>query len=345
MQIQVWNINGSSYHFGQHGMDQEKTSVHFSSDSLFAAMLATLADFEGSQAVEAWIQNFCKDPPAFALTSAFPRAGNVRFFPTPLCRSSSHTDAAKELKRVAYVSEGIFRQILQGTDIVVLYQKKNLLQDGLVLITPQEKELLPEHLRREESALWKTEQRPRVTIGRQRQNSTLYHTGQVTFARDCGLWFGIHWMRESAELQKQVADLFCKMGDSGLGGERSSGLGKAEFKKAVTIELPDSANMAWVSLSRYAPRQDEMAAIVYPSAAYTIQRVGGWLNSAMAKAQRRKQIHLLKEGSVFGPLNRPIPGRLVDVRPAYEKEVYPHPVYRCGLAVAVGMFIPAEKEG
>ena len=62
------------------GINREAALEWVPSDSLFAAIVATWA----SQA-NRWRQSgrFCNGVPPFLLTSAFPRAGLVRFYPSP----------------------------------------------------------------------------------------------------------------------------------------------------------------------------------------------------------------------------------------------------------------------
>ena len=81
MLLDTWTITGKGFHFGKHGLGQEETLIHLPSDSLFAALAARLAALKGSQAVAEWMQPFCDGDPPFVLSSAFPFAGKVRFFP------------------------------------------------------------------------------------------------------------------------------------------------------------------------------------------------------------------------------------------------------------------------
>jgi CRISPR/Cas system CSM-associated protein Csm4 (group 5 of RAMP superfamily) len=47
MQLECWNIQGASFHFGTHGLGQEQTMVTMPSDSLFGALVARLARTHG----------------------------------------------------------------------------------------------------------------------------------------------------------------------------------------------------------------------------------------------------------------------------------------------------------
>ena len=346
MRIESWHITGSSFHFGQHGLGQEKTLITFPSDSLFAALLARLAETENRQTVEDFMSPFLDGKPPFVLCSTFPFAGGVRFFPVPACalRSTDREEddkvKAKDLKKVLFISEGIFRSLLKGDSLAKHYQISLMLQGKRVLVSPPEIVSLPEELRQPEGQIWALEQRPRVTLGRAVQNSAIYFTGQVVYSRGCGLWFGVRWLKEDTKLKNKLAVLLADLGDAGLGGERSVGFGACQIKTGDILELPEAQDKPWVTLSRYLPRSDEIAALLQSEkTAYTLDVVGGWLDSPVKGGQRRRSLNLLGEGSVFGSLDHPVPGRIVDVRPCYPTNHDPlgHAVYRSGLALAVGL--------
>lgn len=349
MQIDVWTIDGSSFHFGRQGMDQEVSGVNLPSDSLFAALTARLAALDGPQAVETWSQAFATSAPPFVLSSAYPRAGQVRLFPTPLrtapARKPEEQHAPyKHLKNVHFVSEAIFLRMLQGASLTDLYDEKNCLQEGEVLVSAEELHDLPEELHKS-GALWTVIQRPRVAIGREAQNSNLFFTGQTLFAEGCGLWFGLRWMVDQPEWKNNLARLLADLGDAGLGGERSSGFGRASILPRGELTLPDAAGQPWVTLSRYLPAEQDRPALLDKRAAFGIETAGGWVESPGNAPERRRTLHMLAEGSVFGPLERAVPGQMVDVQPDYDgKRPLGHPVWRNGQALAVG-FAPGALEG
>lgn len=333
MQIQSWSILGRSFHFGVHGMEQEKTGLTMPSDSLFSALVAYMARVSDPKEVEVFCQPFLRGTPPFVLTSTFPLAGNVRFFPPPLpSRVPPEREAgtAKSFKKVQFVSEVLYRRLLDGEK---LYELKDVhqLQEGKLWASQSEAKNLP-------AQIWKEFQRPRVALDRTSQASALFFTGQVTFADDCGLWFGIRWLDEQTALKQKVTAFLYALADEGLGAERSNGLGLAKIGDMGTFDLPDPLGY-WTNLSRYLPSPGEMESLGLEHASYQIKSVGGWLDSPVKSGQRRRSVNLLIEGSVFGALPCSVPGQMVDVRPRYEKDPDPlnHPVYRNGFALAVGV--------
>ncbi len=344
MQLNTWLIKGRAFHFGRHGLGQEETAISMASDSLFSALLARLALREGYAAVQQFIQPFLSGAPPFVLTSSFPFAGLVRFYPKPLQMgalpaNTPDTVPKKLLKKISFVSETCFSKLLAGKSLASLYSSDRLLQGGAVLVDPTDMILLPSHIRNGETPLWSIEQRPRVTIGRPTSKSSIYFTGRVAFAQECGLWFGIRWLVEDHHLQSLVSLLLADLADAGLGAERSVGFGACRIEPATTIDLPSANNTLWVTLSRYLPDKNELHAFSHPLAAYQLIRIGGWMDSPIRRGQRRKSVVMVVEGSVFGPISRPVPGQVVDVKPRYQdnSEPIPHAVYRSGLSVAIGL--------
>jgi CRISPR-associated protein Csm4 len=342
MQINYWHIHGEGFHFGLHGLGQEETAVALSSDSLFAALIACMAELHGRQAVEDFMAPFVTGETPFVISSTFPFAGEVRFLPLPEGWMRTIEDKSskrvKELKKVSFVSESLFKALLNGAKLNDLYADSHKLQGNSALVGLAEKSNLPEDLRQDGATLWSVHQRPRVTLGRGAQNSIIYFTGRVSYAKDCGLWFGIRWIKDDPATQSLVEELLVELGYSGLGGERSAGFGGCRIEAAGVMDLPNHEKRAWVNLSRYLPQADEIPALTDPGAAYNIVPVGGWLDSPVSRGQRRRTVNLISEGSLLGPLDRDVPGRVVDVRPSYATDQDPigHPVYRCGLALAIG---------
>lgn len=346
MQLECWSIQGTSFHFGQHGLGQEETTSTMPSDSLFAALVARLARTRGSSAVEEFCQPFLDGKPPFVLSSTYPLAGNVRFFPVPLWgqRAVDVTSAqAKTIKKIRFVSESIFRQIIKGVSLAKIHGEARALQGGQVLVTEDEYKRLPAALQRRDSPLWRIQQNPHVTLDRSSSASNLYHVGKVHFAAECGLWFGARWFENNPSLKKLFKELLTDLADAGFGAERGVGLGAAQVKALDLLELPD-AQTAWVTLSRYLPTADETGLLADEGTAYALKSVGGWLDSPVNLGQRRRPVNLLVEGSVIGAkTEKQTPGQMVDVRPKYKdgegNELDPlgHAVYRCGFALAIGL--------
>lgn len=337
---------GGGFHLGREGLDQEESAETFPSDSLFAALVATILELEGSESVEAFKES------APRLSSAFPYVGDLLLFPMPRLRANL-SDAfrpgvTKALKKLQYVSPAILTRLLQGDSMDQWLpqdaspSKGLLLQDGKVWIAQHESKLLPADWHKlDEAALkakrvWKSQRVPRVAVDRISNSSQIYHVGRTAFAPGCGLWF-------LADLDPHQASLFESLleylGDGGIGGERSAGYGAFSVERIDPPDLPSPQRAQRVmTLSRYNPTRDEIdAGVLGEGASYELVDVGGWLASPEGPAQRRKRVRMIEAGSILAaPV--PVVGRIVDVCPKYDQPGAPqHPVWRSGIALTVGV--------
>lgn len=353
-------------HVGTRGVNLEETGVMLPADTLFGALLHSWR--RAGRDVEALVAPFVAAPPGppFLLTSAFPYAGDVRFYPMPvdagrlMAGGIDSVHRGKQLKRIRFLSEGLLLKALGGATLDGdLYPPDDLaepttgvaLQDGAFWLLDSEADRLPPALQRTRGRrhalrslkVFATDRTPRVTIDRVRSSSTIFHAGRVTFNQGCGLWFAVQWRTSQAEqgetdYRRALAEGLSILGDDGIGGERNVGYGTFSCQEHAPIVLPDPepAAPAWL-LSRYHPREDELpGALAAPGAAYGLTAVAGWLHSPGHTSQRRKRLMLVSEGSLICPPAYPA-GDVQDVRPEYDGAPgVAHPVYRYGLALAVG---------
>jgi CRISPR-associated protein Csm4 len=346
-------------HVGRRGVNLEEHSVQVSSGTLFAALVAVYRRM--GEKPQDFVAPFLTGEPPFLLSSAFPFAGDVHFFPLPVPLARWLTpetlkERRKDLNRVRFVSEAIFRRMVAGEALddwlfpsskTVESDQGVALQKGIFWLTAEEIAGLPVALQRSRGkrhalrqlAVYGADKVPRVTVDRLASASEIFHTGRVRFAPGCGLWFGTEWRRpeeqiEGAALSYQEAfqrTLFL-LGEDGLGGERSVGYGVFKVANDHTLALPASQEGApLLLLSRYHPREEDLPqTLVGETAAYTLVPKGGWVQSWDGPAKRRKRIWLLAEGSVIEPQGAGPWGDVVDVRPA---SGFAHPVWRYGLAL------------
>jgi len=201
-------------HLGTGAESLEESLATIPSDTLFAAMLD--AWLRSGQEPEAFAEPFAneKREPPFLLTSAFPFAGEIRFYPAPVKLASQFTESTleqygKTIKRIRFISEGILQQAMRGEMLdQYLFPKDegaepNLgaaLQGGTFWLLTEETEKLPEKMRRpvgKKHALrllpvFSIHPVPRVTIDRIHLASQIFHASRVTWEQGCGLRFGVH---------------------------------------------------------------------------------------------------------------------------------------------------------
>jgi CRISPR-associated protein Csm4 len=366
---------GAGFHFGLRGLEQEGSAPHCPSDTLFAALVATLGDLEGSEAVRAFVEPFREGRPPFLLTSVFPRAGDLPLLPFPFLKVNLELEPGqrKLFKRLRYVSPVIFRRLLAYEPMKAYadWEKGRgaFLQDGRVWLAAEEidalpdtwKDLTPEGVRKRsdwrdwlkgepgrrwlrEQKVWGSRPVDRVTVDRVSAASAVYRIGRTVYAPGCGLWLGVRWPEGiDAEAQARLETLLAHLGDRGLGGERSVGYGQFTLEEPpLALDLPaPRADGPHLTLSRYLPRRDELPQALRNRAAYRLDAIAGWLGAPGHQARRRKQVRMLREGSVFEPVGAAPWGRLADVQP---EDWDAYPIWRWGYACPVGVRMEETRE-
>ena len=334
---------GAGFHFGQRGLEQEDSALHCSSDTLFAALVSTLADLKGLDTVTAFTDPFERGRPPFLLTSVFPRVGDLPLSPLPYTRIelTPQPGRRKLLKRLRYVSPVIFRHILARQPMDEYADGKGtFLHDGKVWIASEELERLPkdwDRNRLKEQKVWLSTAVDRVTVDRVTSASSVYRIGRTVYAPGCGLWLGIQWPNDpDPDVRAQLETLLVHLGDRGLGGERSVGYGQFTLEQQpLPLDLPETMpDGPALTLSRYLPQRAELPAALRGVASYRLVAVPGWLNAPGHKAQRRRQVRMLAEGAVFQLVGPGPWGRLANVRPTGWDG---HSIWRYGYACPVGV--------
>jgi CRISPR-associated protein Csm4 len=314
------------------------------SDTLFSALVIGWIQLRAD--IEAWLADYQAGHPPLRISSTFPYAGDVRFYPRPLLRHRYEANTAGEEKAqrgYRWVSEALFNRLIKGE---LLALPTAYAQQGVLWLTEVEKESLPASTYAEDDhQIWQEDVRPRVTLDRITNASQIYHIGRVQYTEGCGLWFAaraeeVRWFERLEEGLEILADV-------GLGGLRSVGHGAFRWERWQDVDLPHVVEKGEyaLTLARYAPTgAEEIAqALLAPHARYHLRLVGGW-SPGDHGARRRKSVRLVTEGAL---LHRPFMGHLVDVTPDIGVADVGHPIYRYGFAFPVAVApaaVPAAEE-
>ena len=306
----------------------EKTECYIPADVLFSAICEMWRQFYDAKSLTAFLDRYTQGDKAlpFMLTSAFPFAGDVYFFPKPL----TFTHPSKESKGVAFVSQTYFEDIISGK--TPKFDKNDLIPGGKLWVSRQEKKRLKTK-NIDEMRVWETTTRPRVTIGSRSAGSEIWHVESVTFNTNCGLWFTAKF--NSNATQQKIETLLRVLGDSGIGGERNAGYGVFDFKtEQVNFEMSTpKAGHAFVTLSPICPKcPNQLKHLLSGNdTAYDLHTSTGWVSRA-GNAASRRAVNRFVEGSVLHA-SEPQIGCFVDLTP----DGWAHPVYRYGYAWQVGI--------
>lgn len=319
-------------HVGERGIGQEATRAHVPADTLFSALCTMWRELYGVEDLEGALLPAFQTGAPFRLSSAFPFAGDVRFYPRPLLPLD--VDDQKSLRRVRFVSESVFTALLRGE--TPPFHAALRINGGAAWVSREEKEALARFTddASGEIALWKRTVVPRVSLDRVTSRSAIWQFGRVLFAEDCGLWFATTFEPGWRGAFESALRL---LGDSGLGGERGAGNGLfTPEAQASLLGARASSPAAFVTLSPCCPKDAAEAAALTTGDAvsYELLPRRGWIGSPEAGNLRRQMVWMFAEGSVLsGAGDAAQAGRLVSVKP----DASPHDVLRYGLAFPVGI--------
>jgi len=326
------NLHGA-LHLGDFvGVNREKVLEWIPSDSLFAALVDTWAQHCAD--VQARLDAFHNGDPPFRLTSAFPRAADVRFYPAPPVLPQTGKafigDSRKKAKKIRWLSQGVFDALASSVD-----PGGAILQGGSVWLTDGERSNLEQAIGLDvdgQLTLWAGQTVPHVTVDRLNSASNLFYTGRVIFAKNCGLWFAVRG--ETAWIDEAMNHLQY----SGLGGLRSTGHGAFTFEPDKA-DLPETETGYGLLLSRYTPADvTETGSVLQAGKSlYQLVTVGGWYKDATGHPWRRRSVRMVAEGALLPATAR---GTFINVRPQDPAiKTGPQAVYRYGLA----FLVPAGK--
>jgi CRISPR type III-A-associated RAMP protein Csm4 len=170
-----------------------------------------------------------------------------------------------------------------------------------------------------------------------------HSSGCLEFAPHAGLWLTAAFADQEAreKWRGNVTAALRLLADSGFGGERSRGWGRADIEfsdqEALTaIDTGAGGEIAWWLLSLYHPAADDP--IDWKRGNYAVTTRSGRAESAAewgeglgtGQSNVKRATRMITEGSVLVAPAEPR-GSVTDVAP----EGFPHPVYRAGYALAV----------
>lgn len=308
-------------HFGATGIGLENSRHALTSDALTSALLNA---FNVLGMADDAVQGLMREKPSFVLSSLFPygpkqKESRVHIVPRPLCRPCSDNEVlrriGKEIKKINYIdirdlSAWLGDKLLGEEDIIAIKERGGSFHGDW----------------------YETELRPRVALDRNSNNSSIWHCGVVHFRDGAGL-YGLAHISDTAWKKKLEAG-FNLLGELGLGGERTYGMGTFRFlgfEPAPPAWIEGVNHGKYVLLSSYYPTTEERERIGETFAAWGFHEIRGYIVSGRnATTIKRKHVRMLSAGSIA---THPVIGRLADVTPDGAGMLgLTHKVYRSGLA-------------
>ena len=319
-QYSLYRLRFTSFiHLGNNRDDYGTSLLSYASDSIYAALTATLAksgdkipgDGDLGCVVSALFPFYQKDQETPA----------VLFFPTPLVieRRSSDAENGKSIKRIQWVDLDYLSEVLHGEDP---FTQKSIHEHICGAFLSSQK-CIPTFVHSEVIR--------RVNVSRNFEESIPFFMDRISFSDYSGLFF-------LAEGDTTVIDRALPLLSSeGIGTDRSVGNGHFLFEKdSLTLNLPEDAGYG-LSLSTLIPESEQQLSTFLSgsSAAYELSRRGGWISTPPNLTSRKNCIYAFTPGSVLYGLSSG-QGTIVDLAPSKQ---FPHPVWRCGKALVLPILI------
>lgn len=331
-------------HFGLAGIGLEAVETKLSSDSLTSALINAFSLSEGPEGAHNLVMALSSDTPPFLMSSLFP------FGPDPKEPKKYLEALVRPLSKPPLEKPELVKEV--GKDlkkIVWLHPEDFLAWSGDTPIGEERLKLLLKRSAGLTSGWWKEEMRPRVALDRQSQNSSIWSQAAVWFAREvrngdgkltrvgAGLYGLVEFNDDSWKHRLEAA--FRVLGDTGLGGERTYGLGLFRFGGFEDVgptweEILKGKRARRVFLSLYYPAENEREGLADALEAWEfVERRGYVVSGRNATGIKRKRVRMLVEGSVA---RKPLKGAMADVTPDNASDLgISHRIYRSGLAFLV----------
>ncbi len=293
----------SALHVDSKGSGSPEVSDDFvRSDTLSAALALSWAALYPQDADD----RFFHEPP-FRVSSAFPYIGNLLLFPMPVWRIWRVVDPKrrKEAREIRWLSRRLFEDVLAGKTIDLDPSRIQRLKNGVAVSQaefdrdPSIKNLRP----------WVKTERQRVSVDR------------LGIPKDDGLFFfalqffdprsGLYFLADVEEKDlERFRSALAFLGDTGLGADRSSGLGHFEVVSEQEFEVPrKEKTQGFITLSLFNPGPEDSLESLLKTTAYGLGTRSGWISGSTIG---RSPVRVFTEGSYFSAKPK---GRVVETLP------------------------------
>lgn len=284
-------------HFGSTTV--ESAEMTFGADRLFSALCQEAVSIGEDKLTELY---GLADKGELLLSDAFPYAGGECYLPKPLLRirgNARETDARerKKYKKLSYVPAGQFAVFVRGKADIDALGRQDF---GKKIV--------------------------KTSVNLQGEESVPYRIGTFNFSEEnaSGLYIVVAY--QDKKTKYFLEELLDMLSFSGLGGRRSSGLGRFELYGA---ELPQELNECleaetglYMNLSAALPLNEELPEAL-EGARYLLTKRSGFIasESYAGEPHRKRDIYAFQTGSCF---KTKFKGQIADVSAPYGN----HPVYR-----------------
>jgi CRISPR type III-A-associated RAMP protein Csm4 len=311
------------WRIGPDSGDPDRVDRIYHSDSLYSAISGAMARLG---MLEEWLDETARaEEPAVRLSSCFPFSGDTLLVVPPRHIWPPLASSKVRWKGARFVPLNVVESLLAG---------RPLAEDGWAIDGPSEC-LLPASA---PAGVFRTAVRSGAAVDRTGEGVAPYSTACLEFTPGSGLWFVAAFADDAASgrWRERLHAALRLLADSGFGGERARGWGRAEMPDIVEGAWSDlllkpgdtATETAHWMLSLFYPAEND--AVDWERGNYSVTRRSGRVESQAGWGETKKPTQMVTEGSVLISPVEPR-GAAADVAPTN----FPHPVYRAGFALSL----------
>jgi CRISPR type III-A-associated RAMP protein Csm4 len=319
----------------------------FHSDTLFSAVSHAMLRLGR---LEEWLAAtaLASGEPAVRLSSLFPFLDRLQFVPPPRSLWPPPPSPKVRWRNARFVPLALVRDLVAEKPA----------NDNRWFLDGSSGCLLPAEMR-DRSGPFRVALRSHAAVDRVSGAAVEVHrVACLEFAEGAGLWGVASFADEAAHARwaETLQAAFRVLADTGLGGQRSLGWGCSEQPEFAAGVLPDlivpeappappppplaegepepapkpRVETGYWLLSMFSPAESDP--VDWQRGSYTLAERGGRVDSPARSGDVKKIVRMVDEGSVLFASAAPR-GAAPDVAP----EGFPHPVFRCGFALAIAI--------
>jgi CRISPR type III-A-associated RAMP protein Csm4 len=326
-------VASSPWRIGPDSGARDRTARLLHSDALFSAVTHAFLQLG---MLDAWLDATARsEHSAVRFTSAFPFQGDTLYVTPPQSLWPPKASSRVRWKGAHFVPLAVVEALAGGRP----------LQEGSWAVDADSKCLVAAR-NPQTPGPFRVAIRSNAAVDREGASVVTHSTACLEFTPTSGLWT-LAQFADAAARDHWTAPLtaaFRLLADTGIGGERSCGWGRAEMPtitSGTTTSLlfrnaPRPANAYWL-LSLFHPAATDQ--VDWSQGDYTLTTRSGRIESPVAAGNEKAATRMVAEGSVL-IANAAPQGQAVNVAPTD----FPHPIYRAGFAVAIPIATETSTE-
>jgi len=309
----------SPWRIGPDSGDRDRVERVYHSDTLYSAVSSAMARLGN---LEEWLEATARAAePAVRFSSCFPFHGDTLYVVPPRNLWPPPASSKVRWKGAQFVPVSVVESLVAG---------KPVSEEGWAVDGPSETLITMGT-----QGPFRVSVRSSAAVDRSGAGVAPHSSACLEFAPQAGLWALAAFSNEAARdlCKAPVTAAIRLLADSGFGGERSRGWGRAEaevsMQTSALLPAPEAgAETGWWMLSLFHPSADD--SIDWTRGNYSLTTRGGRVESDAGSGEAKRSTRMITEGSVLASAAEPR-GAATDVAP----EGFAHPVYRSGHALAI----------